>query len=366
MFTPWSLVFLIAAVQGFFVALVFWRWKRGHRTANRLLAALVLVFSVILGEYVLHWTGYIRVFPHAIGWYRTLVFLFGPLLWLYLRLIFTRTRPTRADWLHFLPFFLAVLAESPWYLLDAEGKQAVVAGLARHPVRRIFGPLLTWGGIAHLAAYAAWAIVYARRQPSTESVRRWARLLTGFFALFVAADASYFVLVRFAFFNQAWDYHISAAMTLCIYLIAYAGYAQPAVFAGFGLLEPAAPVKYRTSGLTPAARTALLARLQTVMEQEGLYREPALSLEALAARLGAGKHYVSQAINEGLGVSFFEYVNQLRIAEAQRLLSEGGESAAPRVIEVAYAVGFNNKVSFNTAFKRATGLTPTEFRNRRR
>ena len=66
-------------------------------------------------------------------------------------------------------------------------------------------------------------------------------------------------------------------------------------------------------------------------------------------------------INEHLGASFFEYVNQLRIEEAKRLLTETTRSDL-HVIEAAYMVGFNNKVSFNTAFKKATGMTPTEYR----
>jgi AraC-like DNA-binding protein len=54
-------------------------------------------------------------------------------------------------------------------------------------------------------------------------------------------------------------------------------------------------------------------------------------------------------------------VNQLRVEEAKALLAETTRSDL-HVIEVAYAVGFNNKMSFNAAFKKATGMTPTEYR----
>lgn len=150
-------------------------------------------------------------------------------------------------------------------------------------------------------------------------------------------------------------------MTAFIYLIAYSGYVQPAVFEGFAWTEPGAPAKYRNSGLTAAAIRSLRQKLSELMDQEKLYRDPDISLDALAMRLGASKHHVSQVINEHEGANFFDYVNQLRIREAMVLLS-----ATPRsdlhVIEAAYKVGFNNKVSFNTAFKKHTGLTPTEFR----
>lgn len=361
-FSLWTALFLVAAVQGFFIAAVLIRWKRGVRTANRLLAALVAVFSTILLEYVLFWTGYIRFFPHMMDLYRALVFLFGPLLWWYLRSIYERRPPVLRDAWHLLPFVLAVAAELPWYALDASTKRAIAAGLAPPPVSLPVGRLLTWGSVALLAGYAVAAMRYVGRQPGTGAVGRWARRLTVFFAVFVVAYTSYFVLIRFPFFNLAWDYHISAAMTLCIYLIAYAGYCQPAVFEGFQWTEPAAPAKYRSSGLTPAAHEALLRQLRAVMERDALYREPALSLDALAERLGASRHHVSQVINEGLGISFFEYINRLRIEEAKNLLA--GAEGAVRVIDVAYSVGFNNKVSFHNAFKRATGLTPTEYKNR--
>lgn len=60
-------------------------------------------------------------------------------------------------------------------------------------------------------------------------------------------------------------------------------------------------------------------------------------------------------------MNFFEYINSLRITEAMELLKDKGKSRLT-IIEVAYQVGFNNKVSFNAAFKKQTGVTPTEYR----
>jgi len=74
------------------------------------------------------------------------------------------------------------------------------------------------------------------------------------------------------------------------------------------------------------------------------------------------KHQLSQVINEQTGMNFFEYVNQHRIGEARQLLSATSKKEL-NIIDIAYEVGFNNKVSFNTAFKKITGKTPTSFRN---
>ncbi len=61
-------------------------------------------------------------------------------------------------------------------------------------------------------------------------------------------------------------------------------------------------------------------------------------------------------------MSFFEYINSLRVEEAKLLLKQTSKKQLT-VIEIAYMVGFNNKVSFNSTFKKITGQTPSEFRN---
>ena len=96
------------------------------------------------------------------------------------------------------------------------------------------------------------------------------------------------------------------------------------------------------------------------MQTNKLYIQSDISLDKLATSTGISKHYLSQAINENLKMNFFEYINTLRINEAKELLLKPKEEL--NVIEVAYQVGYNNKVSFNKAFKTITGVTPTEFR----
>lgn len=354
-------MFLIAAVQGAFVAFVLLVRKRGWRPANRLLAALLLLFSFTLFEYVLYWTGYIYRFIHMANLSAQFPFLFGPLVYLYLRTIYVQRPLGKRDFLHLLPFVLAVILYLPWLTLDAASKQAIKIGQAGFPMSRLMLQVLLWTRVAHLLGYAVWNAWYVQQQPHVGKTARWAKLVNGFYLGFLLAYTSYFVLVRFPFFSLAWDYHISATMTAFIYLIAYAGYVQPAVFDGFEFTEPGAPVKYKNSSLTEEAGRSLLKKLNDLMAQEQLYRNPELSLDALANSLDASKHHVSQIINEQIGLSFFEYINQLRIEDAKRLLAETSRSDL-HVIEVAYAVGFNNKVSFNNAFKRLTGMTPTAFR----
>ena len=96
------------------------------------------------------------------------------------------------------------------------------------------------------------------------------------------------------------------------------------------------------------------------MKEEKSFLQPDFSLPDLAQKLNVSVHALSQAINEGLGKSFFEMVAVYRIEEAKRFLKEQPNI---KIEEIAEQVGYNSKSSFNTAFKKITGKTPSEFRS---
>ncbi|MBK7965549.1 MAG: helix-turn-helix transcriptional regulator [Bacteroidetes bacterium] len=77
--------------------------------------------------------------------------------------------------------------------------------------------------------------------------------------------------------------------------------------------------------------------------------------------MGRPKHYVSQIINQYYKVNYFEYINLLRIEEAKSLLVNVNKKSM-NIIEVAYTVGYNTKNTFNNAFRRIVGVTPSEYR----
>ena len=97
------------------------------------------------------------------------------------------------------------------------------------------------------------------------------------------------------------------------------------------------------------------------MQKERPYLESELTLPKLADLLQVPPHHLSQVINESLGQNFFDFVNAHRVEEAQRLLRDP-ERSAYTVLAIAEEAGFNSKTAFNTAFKKVTGKTPTEFR----
>jgi AraC-like DNA-binding protein len=119
--------------------------------------------------------------------------------------------------------------------------------------------------------------------------------------------------------------------------------------------------RYAKSGLSPAAMQAVLRRLVEALEEDRVYLNSHLSLPELAANLGCSVNHLSQAINEGHGLGFFDYVNRYRIRDARELLALPGDDAPP-ILDVALSVGFNSTSTFYAAFKRITGKTPAKFR----
>lgn len=97
--------------------------------------------------------------------------------------------------------------------------------------------------------------------------------------------------------------------------------------------------------------------LEKVLRSGG-YKENDLSLNKIAAACGLTTHQASAAINKYSGNNFYEWVNQYRIEAAKKALLE---TDTP-VTKICFEVGFNSKSTFNMAFKRMAGCTPTEFR----
>jgi AraC-like DNA-binding protein len=121
--------------------------------------------------------------------------------------------------------------------------------------------------------------------------------------------------------------------------------------------------KYAKCQIDEAVRSRIARKLKKTFGEEAIYCDPNLSLGSLSRRLSENEHYVSQVLNQELGTSFYELVSRYRITHAQRMLTE---SPGRSVLEIALAVGFNAKSTFNSAFRRHTGMTPREFRARTR
>lgn len=220
---------------------------------------------------------------------------------------------------------------------------AVSAGLALYSLWRI---------IALTRAYRGW--LAANRSDDDEFRPTW---LTHFIVLMGLLVAAWLVdnlmtpLFGASYFARYWP----GLATLMVVLIlgVEAWYRLEAPY-------PAIAEAGEVEEDTPTGRdwAAEGARVRAAVIEQRLFLEPRFTLDALARHMGLNQNYASRAVNEGLQTSFSDFINGLRVEYAAERLGEGGGN----VLEVALDAGFNSKASFNRAFKRHTGMTPTQFR----
>ncbi|UNY99773.1 helix-turn-helix domain-containing protein [Zhouia spongiae] len=130
---------------------------------------------------------------------------------------------------------------------------------------------------------------------------------------------------------------------------------KPGLFLGVDKnLTPLKPVKVIDSEVEQT-----LEQLSNYMVSNKPYLDSELSLQKLALLINIPEKQLSKLINQHMGKHFFDYINAFRINEAKVLLKENPDLT---VLEVLYAVGFNSKSSFYTAFKKQTSQTPTAYR----
>jgi AraC-like DNA-binding protein len=124
--------------------------------------------------------------------------------------------------------------------------------------------------------------------------------------------------------------------------------------------RPASAVaKYARSALDGPTRMRIQRKLRDAMNGLQSFRDSRLTLRGLCQQIKENPHYVSQVINQDLDSDFYDFVNGHRIDCAKQALAVTPDKT---VLEIALEVGFNSKSTFNTAFRRYTGMTPTEYR----
>ncbi len=104
----------------------------------------------------------------------------------------------------------------------------------------------------------------------------------------------------------------------------------------------------------------LFARIEYLMQTEGVYRQNDLTIERLAERLDTNRTYISRAINQQAGKAFSSYVNSYRIDEAVRRLSNVDDDTPLKAL--AQMLGYNHLQTFYTSFQSAIGMPSSKYR----
>ena len=331
--------------------------------ANRRLAGALLVVCGVLSLYVLGWTGKVEVPAWLAFLPVNLPLALGPLLWGYVVGLTSGRAPER-EWRHFIPAaiqlaYLAVLSLTPedirvawkeaWHddYVKALFEAAVLVSLCAYGI----------DSLARLRRYRRW--LAEARSDEDRYASRWLSR--------VAWTLLFTLAVLTAMRLYTWS--IAEIDTAPVYLWLAAWSAWLGVegwrhaFVRFPAMEPAtAPVAVEEPAPARDWR-ALGEEWRGRIDTAGWWREPSLTLKDAALRLGTNATYLSRALNEGLRQNFNEAINDMRAAEAARMIEAG---SGGDLLALAYEVGFSSKATFNRAFRRHSGHSPSDHRARLR
>jgi hypothetical protein len=258
-----DLAAVVGSLQGLLLAGVLLA-QRSNRTANRLLAALMISFTIYLASTAYYATGLYRVYPHFFGASYPMPWLFGPLVYLYAVAASDRAWHFRQrHWIHFAPAVIAVLVSFPFYAMSGADKVAMYARFATGDVPMRFVILEPTKFISGIS-YSIATVLYLRRHARTmeESYSNVARVNLRWLLLLAGTAAATWALATglevFGPPQRTHNDYVALAIAIVIYAIGYMGLRQPEVFryqtAEFAAVppEPAIEPRYERSGLAAA------------------------------------------------------------------------------------------------------------------
>jgi AraC-like DNA-binding protein len=351
---------------------------RVNRLANRWLGVFLAGVACVLLGRALPGTPVAAHYPTLLGWLELTRLAMAPAFYLSVVQFTAPNRPWRGrDGLHFLPWLLFLLAMLP--LLLGWGP-AGVAGLSSSTAS--VGRALVFAA-PKVQAIGYWLAAYlALRQHQRQVLQltahpepidlQWLQQVLWGLALLVG------LWLNELFFHLGWVLALTPLGYLsAVFYLAYHALRQREVFAFPAPIRAeiqelwqeetpefelagSAPTASKQVRLSPSQVAYWQQQLSHLLETEQVYLEADLSLPALAQRAGLSTHELSYVLNEGFGVNFFQFINAYRVAEAQRLLASAQHQHLS-MVGIAFEAGFSSKTTFNTTFKKVTGLTPSQF-----
>jgi AraC-like DNA-binding protein len=366
-------IYLLAAVQGVLLSAFLFTKKQNH-AANIVLAVATLALSLELATVVYYASRWYRMYPHLMGYTYPFPALYGPLFLLYAKLISKKEEHFRViDLLHFTP--VLVIYGITAHLLFSSGEEKIIfldnmmRGI-HDPIFSIFDGFIPIQGITYTILTIKVVAEYNRNIKDSYSTidlinLNWLKYLT----LGMIIIWSIVALISVASVVGLYFVHIDAflniPLAMLIYSIGYMGLKQPEIF-----LDPSStPLqsesieKYRRSGLSDESAEEIKCKLLALMTSEKPFLGQDLTLQKLAERLKTSSHNLSEVINTRLNESYYDFINQYRIEEFKKRLADP-ESERYNLLSIAFDSGFQSKGTFNSIFKKFTGMTPSEYKER--
>jgi AraC-like DNA-binding protein len=346
----------IGAVQGFTMAVVFWR-KNNNRLTNRLLAGLLLAFALIVFNTVIILAGYAPQFPFYQDFSNACILLITPLIYLYVQTISGQECTGKQITLHLAPFLFYGIFLLAFHLTSLVniGTKELVSNLAFFAlnIQIIIYLTLSFNRISNFDSNV---------RESYSNLHGigldWIKVILISFSI---AYVLHFILLVLETSGMNIPQYVRLNVTLLwamhMFAIAYIRVGKR------DSLDITFIPKYKSSTLSSNEVRTHLEKIQEAMLEEKLYLKPTLTIAEFADQLQLQSRHVSQVINQELGKNFYDFVNTYRVEEVKEKLL-GAAYSNFTILGIAKECGFQSGSAFNTAFKKNTGTSPSAFKKK--
>ncbi len=294
-------------------------------------------------------------YPMAGFLFFTALFAVGPLnLFYYHSLLDPELPLSYKTKIHILPSVIILIFDVIFLFQPLAFKQHMIRGMLNNPLDSPLSLLVALGW-THVISYLVFLLMVELALWKREEIRSEVRIIA---LINLMAILSVAVLgVGFVYTMMPLTLAGGTMLSLIHVLIFLARHRYPQFFQ---ILKHEIKQKRYERTLLAGVNTELIyTRVMELMKEEQLYKDMELNLKTVADLLAITPHQLSQFLNEHLNLDFRNFINRFRVEEAQRLLRTDPEMS---ILTICFEVGFNSKSTFNTAFKKLSGLTPREFR----
>lgn len=344
--------------------------KTKNKTSNQLMASYFIVFAISIS--VFFYGNYVRI-PMALDMLRDQIgFLASPILYLYVvSCIYSDFKLKTKHLLHLIPFLIEVLIYLPNFYLVSGEEQAVFYNNyyanIETKISLIYGVLVS-------VVYLIFIFIELKKYKEL-LLENYSSIINYNYKWLLHLARISIVLISLSTIKSVYKLFNSDEAVLDIMRIittlALLGYLcwivlksmlQPELFRGIDTKHLLVQNMLNTEDSKEDDEVSLqITALKKYMNTEAPYLNASLTIHNLANQMNISHRDLSVLINHHLEQHFFDFVNSFRIEKAKELLKNPANKKVT-VLEILYEVGFNSKSSFNTAFKKQTGLTPTQYR----
>jgi len=289
------MMYVLAGLQGLLLS-AFLFTRRANHAANLVLAVSMLALSADLTTVAYYTNGWYRVCPHAMGFSYPFPFLYGPLFFLYARLVAKKQERFRTlDLLHFAPMLVIYCLIAPVFLYSGQEKVVFLDNMLRDihdPMYDVFERLFPVQGIIYTILTVKTVAEYNRSIKDTYSnIERinlnWLKYLTIGMIIIWSIVALLAIGKILDVQPDRTNAILNIPLAILIYAIGYMGLKQPEIFLDGAVVSASLQEaeKYRRSGLSDENAEEIKKRLLEVMNVEKPFLGQDITLQKLAERL---------------------------------------------------------------------------------